>query len=191
MFDLGFEPQIEKILENVKKNRQTVLTSATFPRNIKQLAVKMLRNPLEIVVGSRGQICRSVSQSIEFRTQETKFLRTLELLGQWTLKGNVIIFVEKQEEAEKLYQQLSDYHYKPHLMHGGRDQVDRNETFFTFKEQTSNVLVATSLMGRGLDIPNVVLVLNYTSPTFKEDYIHRIGRTGRAGQKGTAITFMS
>lgn len=102
-----------------------------------------------------------------------------------------MIFVEKQEGADLLYTKLLENQYKPILMHGGRDQIDRTETYGQLKKNSNNILISTSLMGRGLDIPKVVLVINYTCPTFKEDYIHRIGRTGRAGKKGKSITFIT
>ena len=191
MFDLGFEPQIERIISRIRRNRQTVIFSATFPRNVEALARRILINPLEIVVGNRGQVCRNVNQKIYICEKEDKDFKLLELLGIWLEKGSVIVFVDKKEDADKLFTKLLEYKYQPLLLHGGQDDDDRVETFNKFKKKEKNVLIATSLVARGLDIKNVILVINYYCPTYKEDYIHRIGRTGRAGKKGFAYTFIT
>ena len=191
MFDLGFEPQINRILGNIRPSKQTVLFSATFPRNIESLAKRILRQPLEVVVGNRGQASKNVEQSIEILPPKRKLFRLLELLGIWLDRGSVIIFIDRQEEGDKLFQDLVHYKYVPLLLHGGQDQEDRSNTLIEFKAQSKRALITTSLGARGLDIKSLILVVNYNCPTFKEDYIHRIGRTGRAGRKGYAVTFVT
>lgn len=191
MFDLGFEPQISRILSNVRPDRQTVMFSATFPRNVETLAKKILTRPDEIVVGNRGQVGRNILQMIEVIESEKKKVKLLEILGYWSSKGQILIFVDKQTEADNLFVELVSYGYSPLVLHGGQDMVDRQFTINDFKRGTKNILIATSLCARGLDIKKLVLVINYSCPTFKEDYTHRIGRTGRAGNKGTAITFIT
>ena len=191
MFDLGFEPQIMKILSNVRPDKQTVMFSATFPKNVENLAKKILHKPVEIVVGARGQICNNIEQIIEVRDELTKFLRLLEILGEWNEKGSILVFVDKQVEADGLFKELLKYGYFPLVLHGGQDQVDREFTIADFKKGLRNIMVGTSVCARGLDVKSIVLVINFKCPNHKEDYIHRVGRTGRAGNKGTAITFIT
>lgn len=191
MFDLGFEPQISRVLSNVRPDRQTVMFSATFPRNVETLAKKILTRPVEIVVGNRGQVGRNILQIIEVIEPEKKKVKLLEILGYWSSKGQILIFVDKQTEADNLFVELVSYGYSPLVLHGGQDMVDRQFTINDFKRGAKNILIATSLCARGLDIKKLCLVVNYSCPTFKEDYTHRIGRTGRAGNKGTAITFIT
>ena len=191
MFDMGFEPQLMKIISGVRLNRQVVMFSATFPKNVEALAKRILKKPLEVVVGTRGQICKNVDQAIHIIPEDKKLFKLLELLGIWLEMGNVLIFVDRKVDADQLYTQLIQYKYKPLLLHGGQDQADRESTMKDFTTKSKQVMIATSLVARGLDIPNIILVVNYSCPTFKEDYIHRIGRTGRAGRKGNAVTFVS
>ena len=191
MFDLGFEPQINRIIGNVRPSRQTVMFSATFPRNVEYLAKRILNKPLEVVVGIRGQACKNVQQTIEIIEEDRKIFRLLELLGIWLDKGSVIVFIDRQADGDQLYQDLIKYKYIPLLLHGGQDQDDRVNTLREFKKQSKKVLITTSLGARGLDIKSVILVINYNCPSFKEDYTHRIGRTGRAGRKGYAFTMIT
>ena len=191
MFDMGFEPQISRILANIRPDRQTVMFSATFPKNVETLAKKILAKPVEIVVGNRGQVGRNILQIIEVVEPDKKKVKLLEILGYWSSKGQILIFVDKQIEADNLFTELIGFGYSPLVLHGGQDQVDRQFTINDFKRGTKTLMIATSLCARGLDIKNLVLVINYSCPTHKEDYTHRIGRTGRAGNKGTAITFIT
>jgi ATP-dependent RNA helicase DDX46/PRP5 len=191
MFDMGFEPQIAKILNNVRPDRQTVMFSATFPRNVENLAKKILVRPVEVVVGTRGAVCTNVSQQVEVRGEGTKFYRLLEILGEYGEKGKILIFVDKQSEADLLFRELLKHSYLCLVLHGGQDQVDREFTIQDFKKGVRSIMIATSVCARGLDIKDLILVVNFKCPNHIEDYIHRIGRTGRAGEKGLAITFIT
>lgn len=191
MLDLGFEPQIARLLANIRPERQVIMCSATFPKQIENLAKKVLQRPLEIVVGNRGQTCRNVDQVVEVRDEDTKFKRLLEILGEWAHRGSILIFVDKKEQADTLFKDLFTIGYKVLVFHRGQDQTDRENTIQDFKNNVRNIMVATSLAARGLDIKNITLVINYSVPDHAEDYVHRVGRTGRAGQKGTAITFVT
>lgn len=128
---------------------------------------------------------------IEVHDEEDKFLRLLQLLGVWYEKGSVLIFVDKQEKCDQLFQDLLKLGYPCLSLHGGKDQVDRDHTLHEFKTGVKTVMVATSVAGRGLDVPDIICVVNYHCPNHIEDYVHRVGRTGRAGRKGTAYTFVS
>ena len=190
MFDLGFEPQITKVLENTRPDRQTVFFSATFPKQMENLAKKHLRNPIEMVVGGRSVVSDTIEHFVELREASTRFLRTLELLGEWYEKGQILLFVERQESCDELMGMLIKQGYAALTLHGGMDQADRDSTLADYKNQVANILIATSLAARGLDVPGLNLVVNYDAPSHYEDYVHRVGRTGRAGRKGTAYTFV-
>lgn len=179
------------IVQNVRPDRQTVLFSATFPKQIEKLARNVLKLPLEIIVGERSTVNKDITQIIEVHEEEDKFLRLLQLLGVWYEKGSVLIFVDKQEKCDQLFQDLLKLGYPCLSLHGGKDQVDRDHTLHEFKTGVKTVMVATSVAGRGLDVPDIVCVVNYHCPNHVEDYVHRVGRTGRAGRKGTAYTFVS
>lgn len=191
MFDMGFEPQIKMILNTVRPDRQTVLFSATFPKQIERLARSMLKLPLEIVMGERSVVNKDITQYVEVHDEEDKFMRLLQLLGIWYERGNILIFVDKQEKCDQLFTDLLKAGYPCLSLHGGKDQLDRDYTIHEFKTLIKTVMVATSVAGRGLDVPEIVCVINYNCPNHLEDYVHRVGRTGRAGRKGTAYTFLA
>ena len=194
MFDLGFEPQITMMLRTIRPDRQLCMFSATFPIHIEHLARKILRKPLEVSVGEKGQTAAHIAQYLELRTEEDKFIRLLQLLGEWCEHGSIIVFVDRQVEADALFANLHVNGYdQTKLLHGGLDHTDRELTIQEFKtnKQLPNVLVATSVAARGLDVPSVNLVVNYVVPDHLEDYVHRIGRTGRAGNIGCAYTFIT
>lgn len=194
MFDMGFEPQVMKIIGNVRPDRQTVLFSATFPRQMEALARKILTRPVEIVVGARSVVAPEVTQIVEVRNDESKFVRLLELLGELYDKdedARTLIFVDRQESADTLLRDLMRKGYPCMSIHGGKDQIDRDSTIADFKAGVVPILVATSVAARGLDVKQLKLVVNYDCPNHMEDYVHRVGRTGRAGNTGTAVTFVT
>lgn len=196
MFDMGFEPQVMKIMGNIRPDHQTVLFSATFPRNMEALARKTLTKPVEIVVGGKSVVAPEITQIVEVRNEDTKFVRLLELLGNlYSDEANddarVLIFVERQESADSLLRELMRKGYPCMSIHGGKDQIDRDSTIEDFKAGIFPVLIATSVAARGLDVKQLKLVVNYDAPNHLEDYVHRAGRTGRAGNTGTAVTFLT
>ncbi|KAJ5698498.1 Pre-mRNA-processing ATP-dependent RNA helicase prp5 [Penicillium macrosclerotiorum] len=196
MFDMGFEPQVMKILANVRPDRQTVLFSATFPRNMEALARKTLKKPVEIVVGGKSVVAPEITQVVEVRNEDQKFVRLLELLGNLysddaNEDARALIFVDRQESADNLLKELMRKGYPCMSIHGGKDQIDRDSTIEDFKAGIFPVLVATSVAARGLDVKQLKLVINYDAPNHLEDYVHRAGRTGRAGNTGTAVTFLT
>ncbi|GAB1519707.1 pre-mRNA processing RNA-helicase [Rhizoctonia solani] len=194
MFDMGFEPQVMKIVNNIRPDRQTVLFSATFPKQMDSLARKILRKPLEITVGGRSVVAAEIDQIVEVRTEESKFNRLLEILGQTyneDSEARTLIFVDRQEAADNLLRELMRKGYVCMSLHGGKDQVDRDATIADFKAGVVPIVIATSVAARGLDVKQLKLVINYDAPNHMEDYVHRAGRTGRAGNKGTCVTFIT
>ena len=194
MFDMGFEPQVMKIIQNIRPDRQTVLFSATFPRQMEALARKILIRPLEITVGGRSVVCQDVDQRVLVIPQDKKFLRLLEILGQFYNTNpdtRALIFVDRQESADYLFRDLIRRGYVCNSIHGAKDQVDRDQSIADFKVGNIQILIATSVAARGLDVKKLTLVVNYDCPNHMEDYVHRVGRTGRAGNKGTAYTFIT
>lgn len=193
MFDMGFAPQISAILSAVRPDRQTVLFSATFPKAVETLARKSLKYPIEVLVGGRSVASDSVTQYGELVEEEDKFLRLLQLLGDHMDDDNkVIVFVDSQVRADSVFEQLVRNGYSSLSLHGGKEQEDRDSTISDFKRNDGpGVLVATSVAARGLDVRACGCVINYSSPNHLEDYVHRVGRTGRAGNTGIAYTFVN
>ncbi|XP_033995955.1 probable ATP-dependent RNA helicase DDX46 [Trematomus bernacchii] len=191
MFDMGFEPQVMRIIDNVRPDRQTVMFSATFPRAMEALARRILIKPLEVQVGGRSVVCSDVEQHVLVIEEDKKFLKLLEILGHYQEKGSVIIFVDKQEHADSLLKDLMKASYPCMSLHGGIDQYDRDSVINDFKNGACRLMVATSVAARGLDVKQLILVVNYNCPNHYEDYVHRAGRTGRAGNKGFAYTFIT
>lgn len=191
MFDMGFEPQVMRIIDNVRPDRQTVMFSATFPRQMEALARRILTKPVEVTVGGRSVVCMDVEQYIIVLEDNQKFLKLLELLGLYQEKGSILVFVHKQEHADELMKNLMRHSYPCMSLHGGIDQYDRDSTMDDFKAGNIKLLIATSVCARGLDVKDLILVVNYDCPNHYEDYVHRCGRTGRAGNHGFAYTFIS
>jgi len=196
MFDMGFEPQVMKILANIRPDRQTVLFSATFPRSMEALARKTLAKPVEIVVGGRSVVAPEITQVVEVLPEASKFVRLLGLLGKlYEDEANeddrTLIFVDRQESADGLLRDLMKKGYPCMSIHGGKDQIDRDSTIDDFKAGVVPIMIATSVAARGLDVKQLKLVVNYDAPNHLEDYVHRAGRTGRAGNTGTAVTFLT
>jgi ATP-dependent RNA helicase DDX46/PRP5 len=155
------------------------------------LARRILRSPLEIAVGGKSVVCKDVSQHVHIVEDDQKFLKLLEILGDNLKEGVAIVFVDKQEHADSLLKDLMNASYSAcGSLHGGIDQYDRDSIITDFKSGKIKVLVATSVCARGLDVKELQLVVNYDCPNHYEDYVHRCGRTGRAGNKGAAHTLL-
>ncbi|KAJ6667959.1 hypothetical protein lerEdw1_016280 [Lerista edwardsae] len=189
--DMSSTEMVMRIIDNVRPDRQTVMFSATFPRAMEALARRILSKPVEVQVGGRSVVCSDVEQNVIVIEEENKFLKLLELLGHYQEKGAVIIFVDKQEHADGLLKDLMRASYPCLSLHGGIDQYDRDSIINDFKSGVCKLLVATSVAARGLDVKHLMLVVNYSCPNHYEDYVHRAGRTGRAGNKGYAYTFIT
>eukprot|EP00759_Apiculatamorpha_spiralis_P036095 PhF_6_TR36474/c0_g1_i4/m.53537/K12811/DDX46, PRP5; ATP-dependent RNA helicase DDX46/PRP5 len=196
LFDEGFWPQIEGILSQIRPDRQTCLFTATLPKFISRQTKKLLKNPVSVSVGSRIAIPTNVRQSVEvFNSDENRFRRLLQLLGDYVNDGGlVLIFLERKKDVDEMVVRLGKFGYETCRLHSGMDQTEREMNLKDFNRNgtvySRQVLVTCGLGSRGLDVPNLELVVNYTTPVTMEDYIHRVGRTGRAGKPGTAITFL-
>lgn len=202
MFDFGFEPQIRKIFSQIRPDKQCVLFSATFARKMEALARDTLVNPIEIVVGGISVVAPEIDQHIElFEVDDDtiadeiyaqKFEKLKELLLKYE-RVKKLVFVDKQESADDLLVKLLANGLQSVTIHGGKEQIDRKYAIKSFSEKGSGVdiLIATSVAARGLDVKGLDLVINFDPPNHMEDYVHRVGRTGRAGQKGDAYTFVT
>ncbi|EDR23175.1 ATP-dependent RNA helicase DBP1, putative [Entamoeba dispar SAW760] len=196
MLDMGFEPQIREICEDNEMppvgKRQTLMFSATFPKQIQRLAADFLDNYVFITVGRAGSTVESIQQIILWVEEQIKQEAILDVLREFAGKGEkTVIFVETKRGADMLENYLYDHGYKVDSIHGDRSQADRDFSLKRFKENVIQLLVATDVASRGLDIPDIEVVINYDMPNEIESYVHRVGRTGRAGKKGTAITFIN
>lgn len=185
MLDMGFIPDIEKIVSRIPPLRQTLLFSATMPPEIQKLADKFLSNPKTVSVAPPASPAESVQQSLVW-VQEKQKRKALEtLIRQENLK-NAFIFCNRKREVDELAKWLNQRGFSAAPMHGDMVQSARTRTLQDFKEGRLTLLICSDVAARGLDIEAVSHVFNYDIPTHADDYIHRIGRTGRAGQKGTA-----
>ncbi|KAF8069350.1 hypothetical protein N665_1141s0011 [Sinapis alba] len=192
MFDMGFEPQITRIIQNIRPDRQTVLFSATFPHQVEALARKVLNKPVEIQAGGRSVVNKDITQLVEIKAESEKKPRLVELIEEWYDQGKILVFVGSQEKCDRLYNDLKEKcGYRCQSLHGGKNQIYRELAISEFKSSVCNLLVATSVAARGLDVKELELVVNFDAPNHYEEYVHRVGRTGRAGRKGCAVTFIS
>ncbi|MFH1910307.1 MAG: DEAD/DEAH box helicase [bacterium] len=189
MLDMGFVDEIRRILEELPRERQSLFFSATLPDKIRQLVNQFLHDPVSVQV-SNGSTANNVDQDIVKVSTHQKFNRLKDLLITDELK-KVLIFSETKREVERLTEDLIRDGFKADSIHGDKRQTQRQRALAKFKESHVQILVATDVAARGLDINNISHVINYTVPQTYNDYIHRIGRTGRGDKKGFALTFVS
>jgi superfamily II DNA/RNA helicase len=190
MLDMGFGPQIEEILEHITDDHQTLLFSATLPPKIKKLAEKLLKDPKHIAVNAPDATCTQVEQvSLEMSGSDKsdKLLEELQKAG--LIK--TLIFTRTKRGADRLHKFLKKNEMPSDCIHGDRSQSQRDRSIKDFRSGRTMLLVATDVASRGLDVDHIELVINYDLPQTREDYIHRIGRTGRAGQSGKAMSFIT
>merc|ERR1719309_737649 len=193
MLDQGFEDDIREIIGMTHKERQTCLFSATWPEAIRNLAREFLTDPVKVTVGSddlsANKKIKQVVEVIDERDKTEKLMKVLQNYTNSETKNRMIIFVLKKAEAHDLEDNLWHKGFKVRSIHGDKTQWERERALSEFKAGRINVLVATDVAARGLDIPDVEYVINYSFPQTIEDYVHRIGRTGRAGKDGVAHSF--
>lgn len=190
MLDMGFGVQIDEILQHVPQdNLQTMLFSATLPQEIIRLSSKYLKNPQRIAVGSTSTPAAKIKQELVQTTDAEKYQ---QLLMQVTKReGSIIIFVKTKFGADRLADKLSRADFEAEAIHGDLKQSRRDKVIRDFRDRKHRILVATDVAARGLDIPHIEHVINYDMPQCPEDYIHRIGRTARAGAEGEAVNLLT
>lgn len=189
MLDMGFGVQLDKIAEFLPQTRQTLMFSATLPPNIVKLSNKYLRDPKRVSIDSSKQEAPKIKQdTLHISTSEKRAKLTQELDQR---QGSIIIFVKTKRRAESLAEELREKEYSADAIHGDLSQRQRDRAIQGFRNSKCRIIVATDVAARGLDIPHVMHVINYDLPDCPEDYVHRIGRTGRAGAEGFAMSFIS
>ncbi|MEK7582907.1 MAG: DEAD/DEAH box helicase [Patescibacteria group bacterium] len=189
MFDMGFAPQIKRIMMVLPRERQTMLFSATMPNEIFLLAKTYMKLPVRIEIARAGTTAETVAQELFVVNKHDKIRLLDRLLTDY--HGTVLVFSRTKHGARKIRQSVEDMGHKVAEIHSNRSLGQRKDALEGFKTGKYRVLVATDIAARGIDVSDIEVVINFDVPEHAEDYVHRIGRTGRAGQTGRAITFAS
>lgn len=187
MFDMGFAPQITEIIKHIPKQRQTLLFSATMPESVIKLIKMNMKNPARIEIAPQGTTAANIEQGIYLTKRDFKGPLLIALLRE--AGGTALVFSRTKHGATKINKFLRANGFTAAEIHSDRSQSQRREALHGFKTGRYDILIATDIAARGIDVPNIGLVINFDLPDNPEDYIHRIGRTGRAGQKGRALSF--
>ena len=187
MFDMGFAPQINRIIRQLPAQRQTMLFSATIPDEVMKLASQHIKLPIRIEVAKSGTAAQNVIQELYVVRSGSKPMLLMKLLEKYA--GTVLVFVETRYDAMKVAGYLQYANYPVAELHSDRSMGQRKEAMEGFKSGKYRVMVATDIAARGIDVTGIELVVNYEMPAEDDAYVHRIGRTGRAGQPGRAVTF--
>ncbi|MDC3400779.1 DEAD/DEAH box helicase [Candidatus Pelagibacter ubique] len=189
MLDMGFTPQIELILKFVPKDHQTLLFSATLPQNIVRISERYLNKPQRISTGSTSVPIAKIKQETLQVFKENKYD---QLVDQFIArKGSILVFVKTKRGADKMVKRLKEEGHSADAIHGDLRQSKRDRVITSFRKGLKRILIATDVAARGLDIPLIQHVINFDLPQVPEDYVHRIGRTARAGTEGSALTFLT
>ncbi|MFA5946175.1 MAG: DEAD/DEAH box helicase [Patescibacteria group bacterium] len=187
MLDMGFAPQLNKILMTVPKERQTLLFSATMPQDIVSIATKHMKTPVRVEVAQQGTAAERVTQELIMTEKVNKLSLLAALLKEYA--GTVLVFSRTKHGATKICTAVKKMGHTAAELHANRSLSQRREALDGFKIGKYRVLIATDIAARGIDVKGIELVINYDLPDASEDYVHRIGRTGRAGKEGKAISF--
>jgi ATP-dependent RNA helicase RhlE len=188
MLDLGFYKDIKELITYLPQHRQTLFFSATINLHIKDLAYTLVKNPIRIQISPKDPVSKNVDHSVMFVSMDDKRF-FLERLVNENPESKVLVFVRTKVRAERVFSAMERVGIKTITMHGGKEQDDRLQVMKQFKSGEIKVLVATDISARGVHIDNVDYVVNYDLPDQPENYVHRVGRTGRGMQKGNAVTF--
>jgi ATP-dependent RNA helicase DeaD len=189
MLDMGFGIQINNIIPHLAPQRQTLLFSATISSTIEKLAAKYLSNPERISVGEKNSVVANIEQEVVHLKEKEKFDRLLIELDN--RKGSIIVFVRTKYSADKISEKLKGLSHNSCAIHGDLRQNKRERVMHSFRTKKHRILVATDVAARGIDVPHIEHVINYDLTQAPEDFIHRLGRTARAGAKGHAVSFVS
>eukprot|EP00268_Persea_americana_P021922 TRINITY_DN2180_c0_g1_i10.p1 TRINITY_DN2180_c0_g1~~TRINITY_DN2180_c0_g1_i10.p1 ORF type:complete len:506 (-),score=78.75 TRINITY_DN2180_c0_g1_i10:498-2015(-) len=192
MLDMGFEPQIRKIISQIRPDRQTLYWSATWPKEVEELARRFLYNPYKVVIGSIDlKANHAIRQHVDIVSENQKYNKLVKLLEDIMDGSRILIFMDTKKGCDQITRQLRMDGWPALSIHGDKSQAERDWVLSEFKAGKSPIMTATDVAARGLDVKDVKYVINYDFPGSLEDYVHRIGRTGRAGAKGTAYTFFT
>jgi superfamily II DNA/RNA helicase len=189
MLDMGFAPQLSQILRHLPNARQTLCFSATFSTEMEKLAARFLKNPERVTIGAVSQPAQAIEQSIVQTTSAKKNDTLMDELN--ARQGSVLVFARTQHRTDRVARYLESYGHTVTRLHGGRTQGQRNTAVSGFRDGRFRIMVATDIAARGIDISHIAHVINYDLPQVPEDYVHRIGRTGRAGAKGEAVSLIT
>ena len=187
MFDMGFAPQVERVIQGISRERQTMLFSASIPANVVSLAARHMKLPIHVEIAPSGTAAEGVTQELFIVKEESKKSLLHLLLAQY--RGSILLFARTRIKAARINRMLRDMGHNAVEIHSDRSMAQRTQAIEGFKSGRYRVLVATDIAARGIDVSNIELVINYDLPEDVENYVHRIGRTGRAGQVGHAISF--
>ncbi len=189
MLDMGFAPQLSEILKHLPKNRQTLFFTATWAKELDRLAHRYLVNPVQVAAGQISQAAPEIHQSVISTTVQRKNETLLAELK--ARQGSVLVFARTKSRTDRVTRYLLSYGIQANRLHGGRSQGQRTAALTAFRRGQVRVLVATDIAARGIDVSQIAHVVNYDLPQSSDDYIHRIGRTGRAGAKGHAVSLVT
>ncbi|TDE15676.1 DEAD/DEAH box helicase [Dyadobacter psychrotolerans] len=190
MLDLGFIKDIQDLIKFLPKNRQTLFFSATINEKIKKLAYSLVRNAIRIQISPNNPVARNITHSVAYVGMDDKRF-FLERVIKENPESKILVFVRTKVRAERLFAALERMEIKSLTIHGDKDQTDRLDALNQFRKGETKILIATDVSSRGIDIANVDYVVNYDLPEQAENYVHRVGRTGRGTQKGLAVSFCS
>jgi ATP-dependent RNA helicase DeaD len=188
MLDMGFSIQLDEILRFIPTERQTFMFSATFPPRIVSLSKKYLNNPKQVSIDAVAQPLPKIKQEVIYTSAMEKFTHLMSELDK--REGSIIVFVKTKINAEQIAKKLNAENHNSGAMHGDLNQRKRERVLLDFRNSKNRIMIATDVAARGLDIPHIKHVINYDLPQCPEDFVHRIGRTGRAGASGNALTFV-
>ncbi|KAM3197091.1 hypothetical protein ACQJBY_072639 [Aegilops geniculata] len=192
MLDMGFEPQIKKIVSQIRPDRQTLYWSATWPKEVELLARTFLFDPYKVIIGSEElKANHAICQHVEILSESQKYNKLVNLLEDIMDGSRILIFMDTKKGCDQITRQLRMDGWPALSIHGDKSQAERDWVLSEFKSGKSPIMTATDVAARGLDVKDVKYVINYDFPGSLEDYVHRIGRTGRAGATGTAYSFFT
>lgn len=188
MLDMGFINDINKIVAKLPKERQTLLFSATMPKDIEKLAQKLLKNPVKVEVTPESSTVEKIEQSVSFLTKDNKLKLLADILRDESITS-ALVFSRTKHGADKIVRKLANVEIKARAIHGNKSQNNRQSALKKFRDGEIKILVATDIAARGIDVEHISHVINFNLPEDPKSYVHRIGRTARAGRTGYAISF--
>jgi ATP-dependent RNA helicase DDX5/DBP2 len=195
MLDMGFEPQMRAIMSQIRPDRQTLMFSATWPKEVRQLAADFMDHPHHITVGAEGLAANhdvvQIIDCVEVHHKQEKFFEVMKKITAAAPKTKILVFSSTKWNADVLAEAMESNGFPAKAIHGDKSQGEREWVLRNFKSGRTPIMVATDVAARGLDVKDVQFVINYDMPGNIEDYVHRIGRTGRAGDQGTAYSFFT